>query len=178
VNAELESAANLVEQTRAEAEGVVATFLAIPEPLRRRSKDRWSAAENLDHLRLSVRPLNLALVIPRFALRVFGKPRAQRGYEHIADDYRRSLAAGAKATPPFIPAPLSPTADSDRLVRGFRDAHATYAERLSLLDYALLDSIRLPHPILGRLSLREMACFTLYHLRHHHEAIRREGQPA
>lgn len=172
--ADFGTAEGLARVTQAEAEAVAASFLETPAPFRRRSAERWSAGENLDHLRLSVRPLNLALVIPRFALRVVGRPRAQRSYDDIAMEYRRCLAGGARAAPPFLPSPFSAASDPDRLLRGFREAHATYGARLRPLDEALLDSIRLPHPILGRLSLREMACLTLFHLRHHHEAIRRE----
>lgn len=36
-----------------------------------------------------------------------------------------------------------------------------------------LDRIRMPHPILGMLTTREMLFFTLYHNRHHVEAARR-----
>jgi hypothetical protein len=36
-----------------------------------------------------------------------------------------------------------------------------------------LDRIRLPHPVLGKLSVREMLFFTLYHNQHHIEAVKR-----
>jgi hypothetical protein len=31
-----------------------------------------------------------------------------------------------------------------------------------------LDSIRLPHPLLGKLTVREMLYFAVYHVGHHH----------
>ncbi len=178
MNKNLETAIILAERSQAEAEAVVATFLETPEPFARQSADRWSPGENVDHLRLAVRPLNLALLLPRFALRVFGRPRQHRLYEQVVEQYRARLARGAKATTPFVPASLAPGTDRERLIRVFREAYATYAARLGRLDEALLDSIRLPHPILGRLTMREMAFFTLYHLRHHHQAIRQAAGPA
>jgi hypothetical protein len=36
-----------------------------------------------------------------------------------------------------------------------------------------LDRILLPHPLLGKLTTREMLFFTLYHDRHHVEAAKR-----
>jgi len=32
-----------------------------------------------------------------------------------------------------------------------------------------LDQMILPHPLLGKLTLREMACFAAYHVAHHHK---------
>lgn len=178
VNKDLESATVLAERSQAEAEAVVATFLETPEPFARRSAAKWSPGENVEHLRLAVRPLNLALLLPRFALRAFGRPRQHRPYEQVVEQYRARLARGAKATTPFIPASLAPGTDRERLIRVFRAAYATYVARLGRLDGAFLDSIRLPHPILGRLTMREMAFFTLYHLHHHRQAIRQAAGPA
>ena len=177
MNKDLETAIMLAERSQAQAEAVVATFLETPDPFARRSADQWSPGENLEHLRLAVRPLNLALLLPRFALRVFGRPRQHRPYEQVVEQYRARLASGAKATTPFIPASLAPGTDGERLIRVFRQAYATYAARLGRRDEAFLDSIRLPHPILGRLTVREMAFFTLYHLHHHHQAIRQTVGP-
>jgi hypothetical protein len=36
-----------------------------------------------------------------------------------------------------------------------------------------LDRVTLPHPLLGKLTAREVAYFTVYHGRHHVEAVRR-----
>jgi hypothetical protein len=36
-----------------------------------------------------------------------------------------------------------------------------------------LERIRLPHPLLGRLTTREMLFFTLYHNQHHVEVAKR-----
>jgi len=42
-----------------------------------------------------------------------------------------------------------------------------------LLDYSEqdLDELILPHPLLGKLTLREMMYFTMYHVLHHHKSI-------
>jgi uncharacterized damage-inducible protein DinB len=36
-----------------------------------------------------------------------------------------------------------------------------------------LDARRLPHPLIGRLTVREMLLFTVYHNRHHLENVQR-----
>jgi hypothetical protein len=35
-----------------------------------------------------------------------------------------------------------------------------------------LDSYRLPHPILGKISLGELAIFTSFHTSHHYELLK------
>ena len=40
-----------------------------------------------------------------------------------------------------------------------------------------LDRLRLPHPALGRLTVREMLFFTLYHNLHHVENVARRIKP-
>jgi uncharacterized damage-inducible protein DinB len=36
-----------------------------------------------------------------------------------------------------------------------------------------LDARQLPHPLLGKLTVREMLFFTLYHNRHHVDVVKR-----
>jgi DinB superfamily len=161
----------------AETESITASLSAAKDPFARRDPQKWSPAEHVEHLRLSVRPLNLSFLIPTFALRVFGTARGSaRTYNEVVTDYRERLARGAKASGPFIPRSLTRGADLDRLIAGFRAAQTGYAGRLAAAEGPSLDSTLLPHPILGRLSMREMAFFTLYHLGHHHALIKREAQ--
>lgn len=162
-----------------ETEAIAATLSAVKDPFVRRVPGKWSPAEHVEHLRLSVRPLSLSFLIPGFALRIFGTARGSgRTYDEVVADYRERLARGAKASGPFIPRSLTRGADLDRLIAGFRAAQAGYADRLSAAEGPSLDSTLLPHPILGRMSMREMSFFTLYHLGHHHALIQREAQAA
>jgi hypothetical protein len=36
-----------------------------------------------------------------------------------------------------------------------------------------LDRIQFPHPVLGKITARELACFTIYHGHHHVAAVQR-----
>jgi len=36
-----------------------------------------------------------------------------------------------------------------------------------------LDKLILPHPLLGKLTLREMMYFTIYHVQHHQRIVER-----
>ena len=66
---------------------------------------KWSAGQNLDHLIRAIKPLQLAYDLPKFALTImFGKTnRPSRTYDELVTKYKSKLAAGGKASKPFIP---------------------------------------------------------------------------
>ena len=66
---------------------------------------KWSAGQNLDHLIRAIKPLQLAYSLPKFALTIlFGKTnRPSKTYDELVTKYKTKLAAGGKASGPFIP---------------------------------------------------------------------------
>ncbi|MBN8578769.1 MAG: DinB family protein [Cytophagales bacterium] len=46
------------------------------------------------------------------------------------------------------------------------------ASKLNRFSEAELDLYILPHPLLGKLTLREMIYFTCYHVQHHQELVK------
>src|SRR5215207_4020347 len=70
---------------------------------------KWSAGQNLDHLMRAIKPLQLAYGLPKFALLIlFGKTnRPSRTYDELITKYKTKLAAGGKASGPFIPSIIS-----------------------------------------------------------------------
>ena len=132
----------------------------------------WSPAGNVRHLNKSIRPLGRAFGLPRLALRLlFGKARnPSRPYAALRDTYLATLKQGGGAGA-FAPETNQPVADEEA-----RRAQlmATRAELSQQLWSAIggwrdadLDRYVLPHPLLGKLTLREMLFFTLYHNYHH-----------
>ena len=49
----------------------------------------------------------------------------------------------------------------------------TRAQRWSDAD---LDSVLLPHPLLGKVTVREMLYFTIHHVQHHHALVERDSR--
>ena len=142
---------------------------------------RWSAAEHVRHLTRSMTPLLPVLRVPRVALRLaFGAAtEPSRSYEQIEAMYAKVLADGGTSGR-FAPSPER--ADGDTARRdAIMDAHS---ETLRGLTQAMdrwtevqLDAHRLPHPLLGKLTVREMMLFTLLHNQHHVVvAERRRGE--
>lgn len=132
----------------------------------------WSASDNIDHLIKSHKPIAKALRLPKFTLQaMFGKPeKPSRSYEEICEIYRNEIAKGAQASGRYLPNQENPENAEERkeeLLDQFSRASAeltSVAEKWTEND---LDSYLLPHPLIGKLTIREMLYFTIYHnLRH------------
>ena len=132
---------------------------------------KWSAAEQVKHLSLAAKPLVLALRLPRLVLSLlFGKAKkGSRSYEAIVSLYESKLKAGAKATGDYIPQATQQT--QEQLTNEFRCYYEKLAAGVATWREADLDTYRLPHPIIGKLTIREMMYFTLYHQTHHHQTL-------
>lgn len=144
----------------------------------------WSAADQVRHLTKSIRPVTSALRLPRIVLRLlFGRARTpSRSYSAMREDYHAALTLGAQAGR-FAPRPLAAVGAAAAQSRraGIMAQHRSAVEALcnaaARWPERALDVIRLPHPLLGRLTVREMLAFTLYHHLHHVEvAERRRAQ--
>ena len=143
--------------------------------------EHWSAADHVRHLTRSVRRVERAMRLPSWALHLlFGRAtRPSRGYVRVREDYRAVLAAGGKAGA-YAPRPLDPRRHTPawrrRIMRHHCAAVGALQERLLRWNEADLDSTRLPHPLMGRMTVREVLHFTVYHNLHHvHAAARRRA---
>ena len=52
-----------------------------------------------------------------------------------------------------------------------RSLYDKYTKNIDKLDEEDLDNYILPHPLIGKTTIREMLYFTIYHVQHHHKAI-------
>jgi hypothetical protein len=137
----------------------------------------WSPAEAVRHLTKSTRPVAKALRLPRIALRLMfrGSGRASVTYDELVARYQRLLAEGGQAGS-YAPSPRS----QDDLETWRQSIMGEFAAvqrdvRATLRPWSekQLDALQLPHPLLGKLTVREMLFFTLYHLRHHVAVVKR-----
>ena len=133
---------------------------------------KWSAAEQLDHLLKSVSPVNLALSLPKFVLKwMFGKSnRPSRSYEELVEKYQGKLLAGGKAPKAFTPKKI-PFAQRELSFNKLEKLALSVSRKANRYSEDELNTFILPHPLLGKLTLREMLYFTGYHCIHHHKLI-------
>ncbi len=129
---------------------------------------KWTAGQQLEHLVKSVRPVNLALLLPSFFLTlVFGKAnRPSKSYEALVEKYKQKLTAGGKASAPFVPKSVT-ISDREKLSNKLHSLTNSLLRRVDSFSEKQLDTFILPHPLLGKLTLREMLYFTIYHVEHH-----------
>ena len=133
---------------------------------------KWSAGQNLDHLILSIKPLQPAYCLPGFILRsLFGKAnRPSRSYEAVVEKYKSKLAAGGKASGRFIPKVILLN-EKDSLVKKYERQKESLIKKIKKQSEEKLDNYILPHPLLGKITLREMLFFTIYHNEHHLQIV-------
>ena len=147
---------------------------------RRPEEEVWSPAEHLIHLNKSVKAVTSGLAMPKLALRVsFGaSKKPSRTFEELHEVYLDQLKKGARATGPYVPPTLDladearEEATRTRVLSGWEAAGGTLVEKLRGWSEKNLDKLRMPHPLLGKLTVREMMCFTLFHDRHHLASVR------
>lgn len=138
--------------------------------------DKWSIAQNVTHLTVSARITRLAYSLPKFVVRLYGgKPnRKSRSYDELVAKYKFKLEQGGRASGPFIPKPVSADGETKKVLAGF-------TAKMDKLIVAIeknwteeaLDNYLARHPLLGRITLRELGYFTIYHTYHHLEIIKR-----
>jgi hypothetical protein len=131
-------------------------------------KEKWSIAQNVDHLIRSIKTTQLAYSLPKFFVRIiFGRPnRISRSYEELVEKYKMKLETGGKATGRYIPK-LTVKKKREQM-KEWQKRNEKYLESLELnWKDQQLDQYIAPHPLLGKITLRELCYFTIYHTEHH-----------
>jgi len=142
---------------------------------------KWSVAENVRHLVVSTNTSTLAYTLPAFIVRwMAGKPNRQsRSYEELVDKYKSKLAAGGKASGRFVPPTMDLKYGREKLLQQWNIATAKFIAALkNKTSETKLDDYLVRHPLLGRITLRELCYFTIYHTEHHLNIINHLNLPA
>jgi len=140
------------------------------EQLKRSHPHQWNPAQQLEHIYLSVRPVLLAFQLPRFIPRLlFGTAKQKsRDYDTLVRDYQAKLQQGGKSPSTYVPAI---TVNSVKRLLQLEKAIDQLCHIIDRLTEEELDHYLLPHPLLGKLTMREMLYFTIYHVTHHHRQV-------
>jgi DinB superfamily len=142
----------------------------------KRPQNKWSAAENIQHLIISTNTTSLAFWLPKFLVRwIGGTPnRASRTFDEVKDKYYKKLSEGGKASGRFVPKPIEIKYGKQKLIDNWNKASAKFIQALiknrSEKD---LDGYLVKHPLLGRITLRELCYFTIFHTQHHLQSIQK-----
>ena len=135
--------------------------------------NKWSAGQQAEHILRSIKPVRLAFTLPRVALQmIFGRSnRPSKTFEALVEKYKDKLAAGGKASARYIPKPVL-FKDREDICASILNVNESICRKLNNCSEAELDKYILPHPLLGKLTLREMLYFNIHHVKHHEDSVR------
>ena len=136
---------------------------------------KWSIAQNVQHLIISAKRTKLAYSLPKFIIKLYvGKPnRSSRTYDELVEKYKLRLKEGGRATTTFIPKPIPSTVGKLKMLQGFSKSMTHLSETITnKWTDKKLDLYIAPHPLLGKITLRELCYFTIHHTYHHLETIK------
>jgi len=133
---------------------------------------KWTGGQQLEHIVKAVDPVNKAFALPGFMLKLsFGKAkRPSRSYDQLVEKYQGKLAGGYNVSKRFTPATVALN-QREALIAKLEKLTISLNRRISGFNEKQLDLLILPHPLLGKLTLREMIYFTIYHAGHHEKQV-------
>jgi hypothetical protein len=119
------------------------------------ANEKWTAGQQLDHLCRSVNPLLQAFMMPKVVLgTMFGKADKQSmSYDVLVAKYQGLLANGGKASGKFIPETIGVN-QKEMLRNNLLKAIESLTKKVAKFSENDLDKYLLPHPLIGKLTLR------------------------
>ncbi|WP_158563205.1 DinB family protein [Chitinophaga silvatica] len=128
---------------------------------------QWSAGQQLEHLVKSIRPICNVMAYPKLTLLYFGtSPLPSRSYDELSTNYRALLGNGCKSIKIWKPGITYP-GQRVVLLSALLSLRIKLLDRLKRWTESDLDKYRLPHPLMGKLTIRETLYSIIYHTQHH-----------
>lgn len=131
---------------------------------------KWTMAGHLYHLIKSTKAVTRGMTMPKLALRtMFGKSnRPERTFDEVVEKYEARLVDGS----PVVPAKefqAEPGRSFERaaLINRFEGELNSFTKALSKWKEEDMSVYIMPHPAIGKCTVREFAYFTIHHTYHH-----------
>ena len=135
---------------------------------------KWTALQQLDHLRITIDAVNLVFKVPFFMAKwYFGKAnRPSKTYqEYVAKYQLKSAGNTAPALEKYVPKNRT-AKEYNTLVAALNKSVERMHKGISKKTEAQFEALMLPHPLTGRGTLREMLYFSVYHALHHENLVK------
>ena len=137
-------------------------------------KGKWTVGQQILHLVNSLQLLNNALSYPRFFLKYkFGTcNRETRDYNFIIKKYQQKLIENKDRARIFNQNLKKPIhKDRDRLITRLQIQSKKLQYKLQKISNVNLDTLVIPHPLMGKMTIREIIMWTAYHTEHHTQIL-------
>jgi len=136
-----------------------------------RYQDKWTAGEHLAHILLTITPFPKVLSSKAFISAQFGTVDRQIwDYETVLHHYAQT---SLKAPESYLPKDEVLYHQKAAIISGMQQHLTDIKNLLSNYSEEELDTLVLPHPLLGKLTIREMFYLMAYHPLHHQRQIER-----
>lgn len=169
----MKSKAQIITELKQSFNELLETAGKVPEESYNLPKDnKWSTGENIQHLVTSTKMTRLPFSLPKpFVRLLYGKPnRASKTFDGLVHKYQTKLQEGGKASGPYVP--KKRVYRKDELHQKLKTEGDKLVSAIEKTKEEHLDEYVIAHPLLGKISLRELCYFTIYHNQHHCETIR------
>ncbi len=136
-------------------------------------QEKWSAGQQLAHIVLCVKPLikvygmDKAMIAQNFGL----SNRQSVTDNALLNSYNEKLNGVYKTADRYIPEPVLLNQRQD-LTESLTKLIQNLCVSIENFTEEELDTLSIPHPLLGNLTLREMLYNAIHHVEHHQEATK------
>lgn len=138
-------------------------------------EDKWNTGEHIAHLIQSEKALNKALLLPKFYLKYkFGtNNRDNRTYDQIVKKYQDKLADNPGVIANISrEMPISTLTNKSSYLSKLEKEKIKLIKKFQKWNEQELDIYLLPHPLMGRMTIREIVIWTAYHTEHHYKILK------
>ena len=166
----------IIQQLKGNHDALISTIEFLSEPeFNFAPEGKWNAGQTLDHLYRAVSTLSKGMMLPKFSFAMmFGRSnRPSKSYDELVKKYQQKLSEGGKAHGRYLPTKVS-FANQQQTHSAMRKSVNSICKNVEGYSELQLDHYVLPHPLLGKVTIREMMYFTIYHAEHHRKIVVRD----
>lgn len=131
---------------------------------------KWTTGQHIVHLVASIKQVNNALSYPKFLLKYkFGSSnREVRSYDEVAKRYQEKLSKNQERARKFNIEVKTPSKIKfNQLLATLQVQNKKLQHKTKRWKNKDLNSLILPHPLMGKMPIREIIMWTGYHTEHH-----------
>ena len=136
---------------------------------------KWTTGQHTKHILQTLELINKALSMPKFFLRFkFGKTnRDIRDFETVVQRYKDRLEqAKGKTFKGSQNMKIPKIEDKVYLLDRIQIEHKKLSYKTRRISDKNLDSLVLPHPLMGKMPIREILMWSAHHVDHHNETLK------
>ena len=130
---------------------------------------KWTAAGDVFHLIKRTKAVSAGMKKPKLLLRwTFGmNNRNEKSFEQLKEKYYRVLQGPNVQAPTGYSAAKGRQFNKSELIARFNHELDQLIKTMSKWNEKQLSKYILPHPALGKMTMRELLYFTIFHTTHH-----------